>query len=432
MFQGGRTRTDLGGWDGKAALDLAWSGDVSLLVPQTIVGDSGDWRHALVAAGSSTLRKLRDSGLRAHGLPPDSLHQGGRYPLGEPLVLTGVVPHPVEYIQSSCRVCGSDEFFIEHSHLTTSRLPWNIRLNSAILWDIPGDPFQPDPAVDWRMRVHAARVGLDAVEIERFDVGFPPDFVDSGASPWIEGFSPWRIGVVRSLDPHQPLPPMPRCTTSAPFHVAWSNGWKIAARGIELLPGKTDSGDSRSRATSVPGLGVMTPAALAIPGSLVEFGSSVGGRSTEFCIDSFAFGFDRTVAFGARTSGRDTVGNPIVDGNCTFVQGTGLDCPELSLSLRPGWLQGEGGLSFGAALLEWEESPRFRTIHATMRLGPDRRIPRAKGAISGAALIVETVPTTRCLGRRSHSRPHRAIGRPGSIARRGRGDGQGVLLGPVS
>ncbi|MBK8803305.1 MAG: hypothetical protein IPN71_14850 [Fibrobacteres bacterium] len=82
IFQGGATRIQLAGWDGRGALDVSWTGDVVLLGPCKGDLDSMGGGRCRLEAGSIDLARVSDSGLWAHGLPKDSLRQGGRYSIG--------------------------------------------------------------------------------------------------------------------------------------------------------------------------------------------------------------------------------------------------------------------------------------------------------------------------------------------------------------
>jgi len=77
LFQGGRTRIELADWDGKAPLEIAWSGDVAPLLPDVGSGP-GSLR---LERDSKRLRTVRDSGLWVHGASPDSLRDEGRWHL---------------------------------------------------------------------------------------------------------------------------------------------------------------------------------------------------------------------------------------------------------------------------------------------------------------------------------------------------------------
>lgn len=85
LFQGGRTRIDLPGWDGKEALEIAWSGDVRPLFPG-LGTTSGSLR---LERGTTLLRAVSDSGLWVQGATPDSLRAGGRWRLSVRRAATG-------------------------------------------------------------------------------------------------------------------------------------------------------------------------------------------------------------------------------------------------------------------------------------------------------------------------------------------------------
>ncbi|HOX51989.1 MAG TPA: hypothetical protein PKY05_10905, partial [Fibrobacteria bacterium] len=159
LLQGGATRIQLTGWDGRAGLDLSWKGDVVLLVPCKGESDSMGGVRCRLEVGSTALARVRDSGLWAHGSPSDSLRHGGRYSIGVQ-VQGSQMPAP-------------------HSQWQGMSRRWPVRLDLLE----SADPQEDDQAVFELPREKGRRWGLHGARGKTIGSG-DPDLVRLAVAKW--------------------------------------------------------------------------------------------------------------------------------------------------------------------------------------------------------------------------------------------------------